>query len=228
LITSVPHINQTLNDSGLRAELDGELYRHGLTFEQIISRTSRTVNYHNQSDDIQFHVFDVIANGPQYERTSWLIDHVRSPLGPVHLVSTMACDTLDEIMECYVQFLNKGYEGMIVRNLTANYLRRRSVWVMKFKPKKSDWYTVTGVQEEIDKLGQPKGTLGSIICMGDDGTRFRVGSGLTRDQRDELWQDKHLLLGQLCHVQYQHITPGKNVPRFPVFLSVDRKEQAND
>ena len=73
--------------------------------------------------------------------------------------------------------------------------------MMKFKPKKDDWYGVVGVQEEIDKHGTPKGTLGAIICMGDDGTRFGVGTGLTRDQRAELWSRKHKLLGGICHRQ---------------------------
>ena len=218
-ITSCPHIVAALNKQGLTAELDGELYHHGMTFEQIYSRTSRTENLHPDHYDIEFHVFDIIAAGAQVERLTWLVSQQFD--GPIHMVEFRICHDLDEIMSYYDQILNKGYEGIIVRHFEAVYKRARSTFMMKFKPKKDDWYGVVGVQEEIDKHGTPKGTLGAIICMGDDGTRFGVGTGLTRDQRAELWSRKHKLLGGLCHVQYQHITSGKNIPRFPVFISVD-------
>ena len=221
-IVSVPHIVAALNKSGLRAELDGELYCHGMSFEDIYGRTARTVNEHLDSEAIEFHIFDVINGQAQIERTSWLIKQLLEH--PIKIVDYRICSNLDDIMNHYVQILNKGFEGIIVRHIEAPYMRRRSTWMMKFKPKKDDWYSVVGVQEEIDKHGNPKGTLGAIICTGDDGTRFGVGSGLTRDQRDDFWKRKHKLIGGLCHVQYQHITSGKNVPRFPVFVSVDERE----
>jgi len=218
-ITSCPHIVAALNKQSMTAELDGELYCHGMSFEKIYSRTSRTENLHERHFDIEFHVFDIIAAGSQVERLTWLVGQQFDD--SITMVEFRLCGNLGEILSYYDQLLNKGYEGIICRHIDALYVRRRNTFIMKFKPKKDDWYNVVGVQEEIDKYGIPKGTLGAIICMGDDGTRFGVGTGLTRDQRAELWSRKHKLLGGLCHVQYQHITPGKNVPRFPVFISVD-------
>ena len=222
-IVSCPHIIAALNKQCLTAELDGELYRHGMEFEEIYSRTSRTENVHSDSEDIEFHIFDVVAGGSQVERLTWLVGQTFAL--PLTMVPFKLCSGLDDIMDYYVQILNKGgYEGIICRHIDAPYVRKRSTFMMKFKGKKSDWYSVVGVQEEIDKHGKPKGTLGAIICCGDDGTRFGVGSGLTRDQRNEFWKRKHKLIGGICHVAYQHITSGKNVPRFPVFLSVDERE----
>ena len=225
-IISVPHIVAALNKTQLTAELDGELYCHGMSFEDIYSRTSRTVNLSDQASDIEFFIFDIVSAGTQYERTSWVKQ--QQFCVPLRTVTVDVADSLDDIMRCYEQFLNEGYEGIIVRHIEAPYVRKRSTMLMKFKPKKDDWYTVVGVQEELDKHGQPKGTLGSLICCGDDGSRFNVGSGLTRDQRNELWLRKHTLLRGLCHVKYQHITSGKNVPRFPVFISVDPYEPPDE
>ena len=223
-IVSCPHIIAALNKHEMTAELDGELYHHGMSFEEIYSRTSRTENLHARHFDIEFHVFDVVAKGTQVERLTWLVKQNFDL--PVVLVSFMMCHNLDDIMSYYAQILNKGYEGIIVRHFDAPYIRRRSTFLMKFKPKKDDWYDVLGYKEEIDKHGNPKGRLGSIVCCGDDGTPFAVGSGLNDDHRRELWTKRHLLAGNLCHVQYQHITPGKNVPRFPVFISVDTSEES--
>ena len=92
--------------------------------------------------------------------------------------------------------------------------------MMKFKPKKEDSYEIIGFKEELDKFGSPKGRLGALICKGTDGTEFSVGSGLTEDNRIAYWKDREALPGRSCRVQYQHITPGRRVPRFPVFIEV--------
>jgi len=221
IISSVPHINQALLETGLWDELDGELYIHGSSFEQTNSVVSRTVNIHPEFDQVQFHIFDLVdEKKSQLERTNWLTNHLVAEPPLVHVPTFVAID-LDQIMDYYVQFLNKGFEGIIVRHIDAPYIRRRSTWVMKFKPKRDDWYTVVGYKEELDKHGEPKGTLGALVCSGDDGTEFSVGSGLTAEQRTKYWANRERLPGSLCHVQYQHITPGKNVPRFPVFVEVE-------
>jgi hypothetical protein len=44
VIFSVPHLNQIFNALHLNCELDGELYCHGMSFEEIVSITSRTVS----------------------------------------------------------------------------------------------------------------------------------------------------------------------------------------
>ena len=220
LIVSVPHINEALDQSGFSMELDGELYLHGSSFEDIVSVTARTVNYHPEFAAMEYHVFDVVNESIQLGRSLWLAGQHKNFKKPLAPVPTYITHSLDDIMERYVQFLNTGYEGIIVRHFALKFERKRSTFMMKFKPKKSDWYTVTGYKEEIDKHGDPKGRLGALICCGDDGTEFSVGSGLDDSQRSSYWADRDRLVGSLCHVQYQHITPGKRVPRFPVFVEV--------
>ena len=92
---------------------------------------------------------------------------------------------------------------------------------MKFKPKKSDYYVITGYQEEISIDGLPKGALGAIRCRANEGEEeFNVGTGFSADQRRELWQTRDALPGRIVKVNYQHITSGRHVPRFPVFSEI--------
>ncbi len=123
-------------------------------------------------------------------------------------------------MNAYNSIISDGYEGIIVRNVYAFYERKRSIWVMKFKPKRSDDYEIVGVQEEYDKDGNPKDSLGALVCKSNDGNLFNVGTGFTREDRANLWDIKALLPGMIAHVEYQHLTVGKEVPRFPVFVSI--------
>lgn len=236
LIESVPHINQFFYEKGLAQsglELDGELYYHGRSFEDISSITSRTKNIHDEYHNIQFHLFDLVDESmAQSERLMclWdLSDHYRlQPANflegsPIRHVPTRLAQSFEELWDYYQYFLEQKYEGIIVRHPQAPYIRRRSIYMMKFKPKKDDWYTVIGSYEETSINGEPKGRLGSIECVGSTGGIFTVGSGLTDEQRRKYWEVD--LRGWLCHVQYQHITPGKGVPRFPVFMELINPEE---
>ena len=123
-------------------------------------------------------------------------------------------------MRTFDKIINLGYEGIIVRHFQAPYQRKRSTMVMKFKPKKEDIYEIVGVAEEISIGGVPKEALGALICKGDDGTSFKIGTGFTRESRESLWERAETLKGKMVRVQYQHLTAGKKVPRFPVFVEV--------
>ncbi len=220
IISSCPHINQYLDDNSINlpSELDGELYCHGMNHELVHGIVSRTVNLHPQFQSMQYHVFDIVNEDIQARRLIQLKElAIKEPLvkSPYFL-----CNNLDEITRVYDSLINQGYEGIIVRNIENYYERKRSTLVMKFKPKQRDDYDIIGFQEEVDQYGTPKDTLGAIICRSGDGNVFNVGTGFTDDRRKQLWEGRDLIIGQRATVKYQHITSGKKVPRFPVFVEV--------
>jgi DNA ligase-1 len=222
VFNSVPHINQALELSNIPhdIELDGELYVHGMSFEGVHSIVSRTVNLHEAYKQMQFHIFDTVdLTLPQWERFKVLMALPKLRPG-LRIVPMHTAENLDGIMKAYDEILELGYEGIIIRHIDAPYIRRRSTFVMKFKPKKEDYYEVIGWKQMVDKNGHPKEMLGALICKGDDGTEFSVGSGMNDAFRIENWPDPEHLIGMVAKVQYQHITSGKNVPRFPVFVEV--------
>lgn len=222
-IISVPHINRELERMDNQLELDGELYVHGWNFEQIVSVTSRTASIHPDFEKMEYHVFDTATDEqPQAQRIVELgvvKEHCHFAGCPIRLVPTAVANSLQDVMDIYNDFVGMGYEGIVVRHYLAPYIRRRSTYMMKFKPKKSDIYLIVGWKEEISKDGDPKGRLGALVCQSDQ-NEFSVGTGLTDEMRSLLWQGRFGLAGKYCHVEYQHTTPGKGVPRFPVFVKV--------
>lgn len=218
-IFSVPHINEALEQVGIKEELDGELYNHNLSFEELIGITSRTVNLHSNYKAAEFHIFDIVNDKPQLERQMFVTDlEYRSK----YLVSVpfWICESLDDVLRVYDKLLALNYEGIIVRHIGAPYERKRSTYVMKFKPKKEDEYEVVGVAEEHDIYGNPKGRLGALTCKSGDGNLFSVGSGFSDEEREKLWDISAMLPGMTAKVHYQHLSTGKKVPRFPVFVEV--------
>lgn len=233
IISSVPHINEALSNLHLRnVELDGELYVHGAPHEDIHSIVSRQVNLHDNSRYMEYHIFDIITEREdQVTRTSKLqslfLDVVqpkampRIPTPLVMVPHLIAHDT-ESIMSALDYYVGLKYEGIIVRHPGAVYVRKRSVYMMKFKPRKEDIYEIIGVQQEMDKYGNPKESLGAFVCRGDDETLFNVGSGslLTREFREQAWKEQETYKGKYAVVKYQHITSKGRVPRFPVIVNV--------
>lgn len=218
IINSVPHINEAIAKMSFPegTELDGELYNHGMEFGDIHSIVSRKVLMHDEASLMHYHIFDIIpVNNPQMiqgHRHMALRDIGFS--NPLVLVPTHLAFTESDVIKVYDEYIALGYEGIIVRNAYATYERKRSLFVMKFKPKKKDQYEIIDLQEAIDKDGHPKGMLGAFICRGSDGTPFGVGAGkLTHEERTNLWNDREHVLGRICEVQYQNLTPD-SVPRF--------------
>lgn len=211
IIHSVPHLNEIINDLNLSIELDGELYCHGMNFEEIVSITSRTVNLHPDFQRIQFHVFDIITDQSQIMRTLSL-ENLRD-LSP-HLVISPSwiCQNLDEVKKVYDDVLSLNYEGIIVRNAMAPYERKRSTWIMKFKPKRQDTYQIVDWQEEVSKDGVPKGRIGAIILKSQDGDIFGVSAGLNDDEKEKYWNARETLPGKNAIVHYQHLTD-KKIPK---------------
>jgi len=112
------------------------------------------------------------------------------------------------------------YEGIIVRHTQAPYELKRSLYVMKFKAKKEDEYEIVGFQEEFSNEGKPKNSLGALTCKSGDGNLFNIGTGFSAEARQILWNTRENLKGKMAKVKYQHLTTGKQVPRFPVFVEV--------
>lgn len=211
VIFSVPHLNEIIGGLNLQAELDGELYCHGMSFEEILSITSRTVNLHPDYKRIQFHCFDIVNDQPQMKR-SLIIENLRGLNPHIVVAPFWLCSTLDDVKETYDRIIKLGYEGIVVRHQMAPYEAKRSTWVMKFKPKKTDTYQIIGWKEEVSINGTPKGRIGSITMSSQDGDTFSVSAGLDDDKKAKLWTVRDQLAGKDAIVHYQHLTD-KKIPK---------------
>jgi len=211
IIYSVPHLNEIIGGLGLKGELDGELYCHGMSFEEIVSITSRTVNLHPDYKKIQFHCFDIVNQEPQLKR-SLIIENLRG-LNPHIVVSPFwLCADLDDVKQTYDKVISLGYEGIIVRHQLGPYEVKRSLWVMKFKPKKQDTYKIVGWREEVSINGTPKGRIGSLVMSSQYGDEFAVSAGLDDNEKARLWSIRDQLNTKSAIVHYQHLTD-KKIPK---------------
>lgn len=218
IISTVPLINKSLL-SFPNGEYDGELYVHGWTFSQIHSVVSTTSSVHPDHSKMQYHIFDLIHPTAHQAARLTRLNEIFVESDRVKKVPVTIAMNLEQVYSAYEGFIYNNYEGFIIRELSSSYTRRRTGHMMKFKPKQTDTYLITGVFEATSESGKPLGMVGAFCCIDDMSTYFKVGAGkLSHDQRRELWKlfslDASTLIGKFLKVEYQTLSDKEGVPLF--------------
>jgi ATP-dependent DNA ligase len=191
-----------------------------LRFDEIHSLcASSRITTHANIGEIEYHVFDLIDESKNQMERLVALNNLYF-IWPIVRVPFALISSLTEAMSMLDRYMAMGYEGIILRHCENMYQRSRSQLLMKFKPAKEDIYEIVSWKEETDKNGYGKETIGALVCKGETGNIFSCGSGLTDEISAQLWLEKESLVGRKLRVKYQHLTPGKQVPRFPVFVEV--------
>ena len=149
------------------------------------------------------------------ERFKILGDRLRGrDLEYLRLIVRITCEAdYDLIKEHHDKFVNGGYEGAMIKDITAPYCFGRDWSVMKFKAFFDADVPITAL---LEGTGKHSGKLGSFV-VDYKGVEVRVGSGLTDDLREQIWSDKATHIGRTIEVRYQEETPDGSL-RFPTFV----------
>jgi len=214
---------------------DGEVI--GNTFQELMRQARRKDNV--QAEDSVFNIFDIIPLD-DFRRGHWnaqltkrveLLEKMRGiiedmpnvellPHIMVDLDTAAGRDQLDRYAKDQV---NAGFEGIMIKEMTAPYECKRNTFWMKYKPVYDYDLTVIGVEEGT---GKNEGRMGALVCEGiDDGKHItvNVGSGYTDVERQSYWDDKDSVIGQTAVVMADAITQNRDgsyslrFPRFKTF-----------
>jgi DNA ligase-1 len=214
--------------------LDGEMVSS--SFQTLMKQVHRKDDV--QSTDARLMLFDIVPLSEFQKGKSVMGQRRRSNLlrslkpvfdscGSIDIIAQTEVD-LDELVgEVLFNKYNKdaieaGYEGIMIKDPNALYECKRSVSWLKMKPVLTVDLTIVAVEEGT---GKNQGKLGALICEGTDQDKFirvNVGSGLTDEQRDEIWEDRENVIGQVVEVKADCITQNQDTEdtyslRFPRF-----------
>jgi DNA ligase-1 len=207
--TSLEHIQLSdLFDKFPHLVLDGELYTDEIPFEQLAGLIKRK----GTSDDtklIKYHVYDIISTEPFYKRNSLLQKYSKLFPDNVIPVETLLIDSSDELKSKFAEYIDEGYEGIMLREPLAPYQHKRTQSLQKYKEFKEDEYTIIGYTEGT---GRDKSTV-IWICQATE--PFYVRPKGTNEYRQQLLIDADKYIGKKLTVIYQELTEN-GIPRFPV------------
>jgi DNA ligase-1 len=112
-----------------------------------------------------------------------------------------------------------GEEGIMINDYNGLYEFKRTNSLLKCKKFNSADLRVIGFEQGVGKYTD---MLGAFICEYKTG-EVKVGSGLTDEQRKEVWQNQDKYLGTIIEIAYFEETKdsaGKPSLRFPTFKDV--------
>lgn len=119
----------------------------------------------------------------------------------------------ESLKEIHDSCVEKGYEGIMIKDANSFYSFGRDWSVMKYKAFFDADCPVIGLQEGT---GKHEGKLGSFL-VDYNGVEVRVGSGLNDELREAIWAEKDKHIGRIIEVRYQEETPDGSL-RFPTFV----------
>jgi DNA ligase-1 len=224
--------------------LDGEVM--SANFQDLMKQVHRKDG--KQSTDAVLHLFDTIPLGcfqngswdkPQSFRSlitnHWVRDH-QDALAHVQALDWEDVD-LDtpEGQERFValnkQAVDGGYEGVMIKDVDAPYECKRTHAWLKAKP----FIEVTLEVKDVEEgTGRNEGRLGAVVCEGtDDGKKINVnvGSGFSDANRDDFWNSRTDIVGQLVEVRADAVTQNQDgtyslrFPRFKTFRGFEVGEK---
>ena len=198
--------------------LDGELYIHGATFQEI---TKLVKKLRPESKDVVFHVYDVpkgnheVLWGDRYEDLESLVEAFEE-CDSLEVVDTHLATNEDAVYEHQSHFLEEGYEGAIVRELDGEYrFGHRSNKLLKVKNFMDKEYEIV---DYTTGVGRFEGCI-IWICKTDNGDEFKVVPQGTMEERKATYDTAGEHIGELLKVKFFELTDD-NIPRFPVGIGI--------
>jgi len=213
--------------------LDGEVM--GNSFQELMRQARRKTDV--QAEDSVFNVFDIIPLAAfreghwnaQLNKRIRILEDIRSVIDEMpnvellpHIMVDLDTAAGKDQLERYAKDqVNAGFEGIMIKNVEAPYVCKRSTDWMKWKPVITVDLEVVGVEEGT---GRNSGRLGALVCAGeDDGKEItvNVGSGFSDGDRDDYWANSDSIIGRTAEILCDVITQNRDGTyslRFPRFV----------
>ena len=133
----------------------------------------------------------------------------------VQVLPAATIGSYEEAEEVFKEALEKGQEGVIVKNGDSPWENKRSKYQVKMKAELEADLLVEAVN---DGTGKYEGLVGSLSCTTKDGNlKVNVGSGLTDEDRKK---DPDEFIGKIVSVKYNEKIKDKNSPNWSLFLPI--------
>lgn len=222
--------------------IDGEAYKHGMTFEEISSLVSSSVNV-KDATILEYHVFfagktlDLKSSAKENSILGAKPDTLYDTLKQYRYLEGVkqAVITNDEsiIYEEIDDAVAKGYEGAMLRSIDVWYDFKRSNNLLKAKKSElsgtvehTDAYVEDieygefPVREEgIESIEYLPVALWVVLPNDESTKQMKIGSGFSLDDRRRWASDESLIVSKTVEVEFQGFGAQGRM-RFPRYLRI--------
>lgn len=223
-IVSCPHISQSLAHvfkKHPKLVFDGELYNHKLKddFNRIISLTRRSKPTEEELDesreDIEYWIYDIYDStmtfSQRLERLEELFEEIHDEKirYSIVMVETMKINNKQELDKAYKEFLEEGFEGMMIRTDSA-YEHKRTKALLKRKEHISIERKILAIEEGE---GNRAGGAGKLKFEMEEGKFFYANIVGGFELYKHILEHPEEYIGCDATLIFQNLTPD-GIPRF--------------
>ncbi len=210
-INGLEHIRTDLGVIHENVILDGELYAHGLNFQENM----RLIKKYRpgETEKIKFHVYDMVSKEPfavRFQMASSLIQG----LSECELVKTKILTSEEDLKSFHSQNIADGFEGSILRWGNEGYKANgRSSNLLKYK----DFLDIAA--KIVDVLPADQRPSWGVPVLEYRGKTFQAGMKFSHAEREEWLKNKKNYIGKTAEIRFFEYSED-GIPRFPVCVGI--------
>lgn len=199
--------------------LDGELYKHGMEFNEISARCSvGRKEPHPDREVIEYWIFDIITQEEltYIQRYNLLCDAFSQCTNIFNIVvmPLFTCyGSMESIMEHLQYSESLGYEGIMIKNPNTKYIHGRTSNILKVKKFIDEEAIIVNV---TSGQGTEEGCAIFILYDNLTGKQFPVRPTGTFEQRRYWFVYPHTVIGRFYTYKYFGKRTAGQLPRFPI------------
>lgn len=185
--------------------LDGEIYAHGYLLQDIISLGK---SWQLESSLLKYHVYDCMLLDDKQATFAdrWAVlkrwfkdnEHPGAVLSPTNIAHDH-----DFVADACTHWVEKGYEGLIIRDPDEPYvsgrygrkLQKMKMW------KDAEWKIIKVTEKTGDHRGMPV-----FHCRSQKGVEFKVNAVGPHPLQRQQWEQRDELVGKLLTITYHDVT----------------------
>lgn len=199
--------------------LDGEVYIHDVSLQEIVSIVKRAKTAHPDRDKLEYWVYDFVAPDKTFEERYhlyWSKLLHEDPSVPIHPLGVIEVDDEAHAWQHHDLLVEGGYEGAILRNKSGLYKPDfRSADLQKLKRFQDQEFVIVGGKEGT---GRAAGTI-TFTCLTADGKEFDVRPRGDDAQRRLWWETLEQCVGKMLTVRFFYFTDD-GIPYLPVGIAL--------
>ena len=210
--------------------LDGELYKHGKSLQQI-SGAARMEKTAGGCDWLEYYIYDVMIPDTPFEKRlqcltditellnlsfiperEWKKDELRIQIVPHILV--VGANKKKQITTLHDMYVEEGWEGCVARDVSKPYkYGGRGQEMIKFKMYQDAEFEITGISEGLREEDM------CFMLITDTGIKFKAKPIGSRELKQQYRNDLNNLIGKMATVKYFYLSDD-GTPLQPVFKAI--------
>ena len=212
IFTTMDHITTGLKpffDLQPTVILDGELYTNQYPFEELVGLIKRKNVDDPRIREVHFHIYDIVSPKGYAERRQFILDNQHLFPATFEIVKTEEATTVDDFKTKFTEYVQEGYEGIMLRNKKGAYVNNRSHDLQKYKEFEEDEFRIVGFREAEGR------DAGTVIwrCATKTGDEFDCRPVGSVEHRKQLFQNAQANVGRMLTIKFQELSE-KGIPRF--------------